>query len=64
MRDDSDEKPCISFSTREVQSATKSAKAQVEEKKGARPFGPVSTAATEGVGELYPFTPRAEPSIS
>ena len=44
MRDDSDEMPC----SREVQSAAKSAKARVEEEKGARPFGPVRTAATEG----------------
>ena len=39
VRDDSDEKHCISFSTREVQPATKPAKPQVEEGKGARPFG-------------------------
>ena len=48
MRDDSDEKLCISFSAREVQPATKPAKARVEEEKGPRPFGSVSTAATEG----------------
>ena len=48
LRDDSDEKPCISFSVREVQHAAKPAKARVEEEKGAQPFGPVSRAATEG----------------
>ena len=48
VRDDSDEKPCISFLAREVQPATKPAKARVEEEKGARPFGPVQTASTEG----------------
>ena len=48
MRDDSDEKLCISFLAREVQSAAKPAKARVEEEKGVRPFGPVRTAATEG----------------
>ena len=60
-RDDSDEKPCISFLAREVQPATKPSKARVEEK-GARPFGPVSTAATEGWRTRpWPFIPRAEP---
>ena len=48
VRDDSDEKSCISFLAREVQPAAKPAKARVEEKKGARPFDSVSTAATEG----------------
>ena len=48
VRDDSDEKPCISFLAREVQPAAKPTKARVEEEKGARPFGPVRTAATEG----------------
>ena len=47
MRDDSDEKSCISFMAREVQPAAKPAKARVEEK-GARPPDPVSTAATGG----------------
>ena len=43
---------------------TKPAKARVEEK-GARPFGPVSTAATEGWRTRpWPFTPRAEQAIS
>ena len=61
MREDSDEKPCISFLAREVQPATKPAKARVEEEKGARPFDPVSTAATEGwKTRPWPFTPRAE----
>ena len=48
MRDDSDEKPCISFLARGAQPAAKPAKALVEEEKRARPFGPVQTAATEG----------------
>ena len=62
VRDDSHEKPCISFSAREVQPATKPAKARVEEEKGARPFCSVSTAATEGWRTRpWPFTPRAEP---
>ena len=61
VRDDSDEKPCISFLAKEVQPATKPSKARVEEK-GARPFGPVSTAATEGWRiRPWPFTPRVEP---
>ena len=66
MRDDPDEKPCMSFSAREVQSATKPAKARVEEEKGARPFGPVPRTATEGwrTRPWPPFTPRAEPAIS
>ena len=55
MRDGSDEKPCISFSAREVQSATKPPKAGVEEEKGARPFGSAPTAATGGV-ETSPVT--------
>ena len=43
---------------------TKPTKARVEEK-GARPFGPVSTAATEGGrNRPWPFTPRAEQAIS
>ena len=41
VRDDSNEKPCISFLAREVQPAAKPAKARVEEEKGAWPFGPV-----------------------
>ena len=42
---------------------TKPAKIRVEEK-GARPFGPVSTAATEGWRtRLWPFTPRAGQTI-
>ena len=43
---------------------TKPAKARVEEEKGARPFDPVSTAATEGWKTCpWPFTPRAEQAI-
>ena len=62
MRDDSDEKPCISFLAREVQPAVKPAKARVEEEKGARPFGLVQTAATEGWRTRpWPFTPLTEP---
>ena len=62
MRDDCDEKSCISFSASEVQLATKPARARVEEEKGARLFGPVLTAATEGWRTRpWPFTPRAEP---
>ena len=62
VRDDSDEKPCISFLAREVQPAAKSAKARVEEEKGARLFGPVQTAAIEGWRTRpWPLTPRAEP---
>ena len=61
MRDDSDEKPCISFLAREVQSAAKPAEAREEEK----PFGPISTAATEGRRTRpWPFPPRAEQAIS
>ena len=61
-RDDSDEKPCISFLAREVQPAAKPAKTRVEEEKGTRPFGPVQTAVTEGWRTRpWPFTPRAEP---
>ena len=64
MRDESDEKPCISFMAREVQSTAKPAKARVEEK-GARPSDPVLTAATGGWRTPpWPFTPRAEPIIS
>ena len=47
VRDNSDEKPCISFLARQVQAAAKPAKARVEGEKGALPFGPVSTATTE-----------------
>ena len=61
VRDDSDEKPCISFLSREVQPTAKTAKAREEEKKGARPFDPVRTAATKGWRTRpWPFTPRAE----
>ena len=63
MRDDSNEKPCISFLEREVPPAAKPAKARVEEEKGTRPFGPVRAAATKGWRTRpWPFTPRAEPS--
>ena len=61
VRDDSDEKPCISFLARDVQPAAKLAKARVEEEKGARPFGPVRTAATEGwQTRPWPLTPHAK----
>ena len=64
-RDASDEKPYISFLTREVQPAAKPAKARVEEKNGARPFGPVKTAVTEGWRTRpWSFTLRAERAIS
>ena len=62
VRDESDEKPCISFLAREVHPEAKPAKARVEEERGARPLGPVQTAATEGRRPRpWPFTPRAEP---
>ena len=62
VRDESDEKPCISFLAREVQPTAKPAKARVEEEKGALPFGSVGTAATEGWRTRpWPFTPRADP---
>ena len=65
VRDDSDEKPCISISAREVQPATEPTKAQEEEEKGARPFGLVSTAPTKGWRTRpWPFTPRTEQAIS
>ena len=65
MRDDFDEKPCTSFSTREVQHTAKPAKAQVEEEKGARPYGPAPTVAMEGWSTRpWSFTPCAEPAIS
>ena len=61
VRDDFDEKPCISFLTGEVQPAAKPAKARVEEDKGAQSFGPVQTAATEEWRTRpWPFTPRVE----
>ena len=62
VRDDSDEKPCISFLASELQPAAKPAKARVEEEKRAQPFGPVQTAATEGWRTRpWLFAPRAEP---
>ena len=62
VRDDSDEKPCISLLAREFQPAGKPAKGRVEEKKGTRPFGPVQTAATEGwKTRSRSFTPRVDP---
>ena len=65
MRDDYTEKPCISFSAREVQLATKPAEAQVEEDKGAWPFGPAPISATEGWSTHPPLsTPHAEPDVS
>ena len=63
--DDSDEKPCISISAREVQPATEPTKAREEEEKGTRSFGLVSTAPMEGLRTRpWPFTPRAEQAIS
>ena len=65
LRDNSDEKPCALFSAREVEPATKTADAQVEEEKGAWPFGPAPIAATEDWSTRpWPFTPCAEPAIS
>ena len=52
-----DEKLCISFLAREVQPAAKPAKARVEEEKGARLFGPVSS--SDG-GALRPSPPKPE----
>ena len=64
MRDESDEKPCISFSAREVQPATKSAKPQVEEEKGTSQFGLALTTATEGWSAYpWPFTLRPKLAI-
>ena len=64
MRDDSDEKPCITVMARELQPAAKPTKARVEEKR-VQSFGPVSTAATEGWRtRSWPFNPRAEPQPS
>ena len=64
VRDDSDVKLCISLLAREVQPAAKPAKAPVEVEKGARPFGPVQTAATEGwITRPWPFTPRIESQL-
>ena len=48
MQDDFDEKPCISLSVREVQPATKSTEAKVEEENEARPFDPAPRSAMEG----------------
>ena len=63
--DDSDEKPCISISAREVQPATEPTKAREEEEKGTLPFGLASTAPTKGwQTRPWPFTPRAEQVIS
>ena len=65
VREDSNEKPEISFLAREVQPATKPAKARVAEEKGARLFDPVRTAATEGWRTRpWSFTLHAEPAIS
>ena len=62
MRDISNEKPCISFLVREVQPAAKPARNSSGGGDGARPFGPVRTAATEGwTTRPWPFIPRAEP---
>ena len=65
VRDDSDEKPCISFLAREVQPAAKPAKVRVEEEKGDRPFGAVRTAATERWRTRpWLFIPHAEPQLA
>ena len=65
MRDSSDEKLCISFAARKVQLATKPTKVRVKEEKGARPFGQLLTAATEGWStRAWLFTPRAESTVS
>ena len=65
VRDDSDEKPRISFLAREVQPATMLIKVRVDEEKGALPFDSAPTAATEGrKNHSLPFTPRAEPVIA
>ena len=58
VRDDFDEEPCISFSAIEVPPETKPAKAQVEEEKVTRTFGPAPTAATEGLSRLFPLGDR------
>ena len=56
--------PLAIYSAFGPQPATKTAKARVEEEKGARPFDPVATAATEGWRTCpWPFTPRAEQVI-
>ena len=48
----------------EPKSASKPANVRVQEEKGARPLGPVSTAATEGWRTCsWPFTPRSEQAI-
>ena len=63
MQDDFDEKPCISLSVREVQPATKSTEAKVEEENEARPFDPAPRSAMEGwSNHSWPLTPRAEPA--
>ena len=62
VRDDSNEKPCISFLAKEVQPATEPAKARVDKEKGARPLGPVRPAVPEVWGtRSWPFIPRAGP---
>ena len=62
LRNESNEKPCISFFAREVQPAAKSAKVRVGEVKRSRLFGSVSTAAREGWRTRpWSFTPRTEP---
>ena len=60
VRDESDEKPYIPFSAREVQPATKPTEAQVKEEMGAWSFGSAPTVAMEGwSARPCPFTPRA-----
>ena len=64
VRDDSNEKPCISFSARGIQPATTPAKDRVMEEKGARLFDLVRKGATGGWRtRTWPFTPRAEPAF-
>ena len=65
MRDDSEEKPCISYSAREVHPATKPAEARMDKNNGAWTFGPAPTAGTEEWRtRFWPFTPCAEPDVS
>ena len=65
MRDNSNEKPCISFSAREVQPEIKPAEARVQKEKGVRPFCPALKAAAKvWRTRPWPFTPRGEPAIS
>ena len=63
MGDDSDEKPCISFSAREVQPATEPTKAR--EGEGGPVIRPSFDSSTKGWRTRpWPFTPRPEQAIS